>query len=46
MVEVLQDPNAISNKVLLAAKFGAPFSNYDFSSFTTDADIYDFEGNK
>ena len=44
MVEVRQSPNNFSNEILFLAKFNGAFSRYDFSSFTTDADIYDFIG--
>ena len=44
MIEVNQDPNAASNKVLLLGKINSSFTKYDFSSFTTDADVYDFNG--
>lgn len=44
MIEVRQDPDGISDSILLAGKFNVAFTKYDFTSFTTDADIYDFNG--
>ena len=46
MIEIRQDPNGISDSILLAGKFNAAFTKYDFTSFTTDADVYDFNGLK
>lgn len=44
MIEVEQYPNPLSNKVLLIGRINSSFTKYDFSSFTTDADVYDFNG--
>lgn len=44
MVEVRQNPNDYSNKILLAGRLQNAFTKFDFSTFATDADTYDFNG--
>ena len=44
MIELRQDPNGISNQILFAGRCNSAFTKYDFNSFTTDADVYDFNG--
>lgn len=44
LIDVDQNAGGYSNKVLFAGKYGSAFTRFDFSSLTTDADIYDFNG--
>lgn len=44
LVELIQNPYDDSNQILLVGKYGYPFSRFDFTSFSTDADVYDFNG--
>lgn len=44
LIDVTQNAVGYSKKVLLAGKYGSAFTRFDFSSLTTDADVYDFNG--
>lgn len=44
MIELRQDPNGLSDQVLLAGRYDVAFTKYDFIGFATDADVYDFNG--